>query len=78
MYYIIIYKNTFDAMEGDRRLTEMGIEFKTMPTPTTIAQSCGICSKIDNKEDIERVKKNSEFEYKYIFYKDKDKFIQID
>lgn len=32
-YFIIIYKNTFDAMEAERIFNEKGFKFKIMPTP---------------------------------------------
>jgi len=50
-YFIIIYKNTFDAMEAERIFNEKGFKFKIMPTPTSITQSCGICTRFEIEEE---------------------------
>ena len=39
-YYIIVFKNTLDAMSGEKAVKEMGLSFRMMPTPTSITQSC--------------------------------------
>ena len=51
-YYIIVFKNTYDAMAAEKKIKELNFNFKIMPTPTSIAMSCGICVRIDKKEDI--------------------------
>ena len=40
-YYIIVFKNTYDAMTGEKKLKELNYKFRIMPTPTSITQSCG-------------------------------------
>ena len=42
-YYIVVFKNTHDAMAGEKFLKEKEYNFRIMPTPTSITQSCGIC-----------------------------------
>lgn len=49
-YYIIVYKNTHDAMEAEKNLTNENIEFRVMPTPTSITQSCGMCTRIESEK----------------------------
>ena len=58
-YYIIVFKNTYDAMAGERKLNELNFSFKIMPTPTSIAMSCGICVRIDQKKDIDLIINNN-------------------
>ena len=38
-YYIIVFKNTLDAMSGEKTVKEMGLSFRMMPTPTSITQT---------------------------------------
>ncbi|MCI1945861.1 DUF3343 domain-containing protein [Clostridium luticellarii] len=55
-YYIIIFKNTHDVINGEKFLKEKGVKVNVMPTPALITQSCGISIKIDS-EYIDMVKK---------------------
>ena len=68
-YYIIVFKNTHDAMNGEKILKEKGYIFRIMPTPTSITQSCGICIRFEDEAQIEKVKEE-EFEYKNIYCKE--------
>ena len=76
-YYIIVFKNTLDAMTAEKILKQEGMIFKMMPTPTAITQSCGMCSRLSSKEDIEKIINNNIVNYKNIYMKEKDKFILI-
>lgn len=76
-YFIVVYKNTFDAMEAERILNEKGYNFKIMPTPTSITQSCGICTRFGNEDDISSIIESNIIEYKNIFKKDENGFIVI-
>ena len=58
-YYIIVFKNTLDAMNGEKSLKEEGFIFKMMPTPTAITQSCGICIRIEDKNYIDEIIKRN-------------------
>lgn len=78
-YFIIIYKNTFDAMEAERILNEKGYKFQIMPTPTSITQSCGICTRFEGNEEenLKSIIEGNIVEYKNVFKKDGNEFIQI-
>lgn len=54
-YFLIVFKNTHDAIEAEKVLKEKGVKVTIMPTPTYITQSCGISIKLD-EEFIEQVK----------------------
>lgn len=76
-YFIVVYKNTFDAMEAERILNAKGYKFKIMPTPTSITQSCGICTRFSNEDEINSIIEGNIIEYKNIFKKDENSFIVI-
>lgn len=75
-YYIVVFKNTHDAMAGEKYLKEKEYSFRIMPTPTLITQSCGICVRFEDGIDIEKVK-DEKFEYKDIFYKTEEGFKEV-
>ena len=60
-YYIIVFKNTHDAMSAEQKLNGLNYDFRIMPTPTLITQSCGICIRIESEEKIKRIIDNSFF-----------------
>ncbi len=76
-YYIIVFKNTYDAMSAEKRLKELDLAFRIMPTPTSITMSCGICVRIDKKVDIERVINSDLIEYKNIYYRNDGGYVLI-
>ena len=69
-YYIIVFKNTHDAMSGEKKLKELNYELRIMPTPTLITQSCGICIRIESEEKIKRIIDGNIIEFKNIYKKD--------
>lgn len=73
-YYIIVYKNTHDAMASEKILTENNFEFKIMPTPTSITQSCGICTRFTKSSEIEKIVNEDLVEYKSIYKKTNNGF----
>ena len=77
-YYIIVFKNTYDAMVAEKKLKELNFDFKIMPTPTSITMSCGICVQIDKKDEIDLVMNNDTLEYKNIYFRDKDGYMLIE
>lgn len=77
-YYIIVFKNTHDAMAAEKKLKEQSFDIKIMPTPTSIAMSCGICVRIDNKEEIDKVIINKIIEYKNIYMREGNQNILVD
>lgn len=68
-YFIIVFKNTLDAMTAERALKEKDFEFKMMPTPTAITQSCGLCVRIEKKELIDYVISENLVAFKNIYEK---------
>lgn len=45
-----------------------------MPTPTSITQSCGMCTRIESEELLSNVIERKLVNYKNIYMKDKDGF----
>lgn len=76
-YYIIIFKNTLDAMNGEKILKENKYTFKMMPTPTSITQSCGICIRIEDEKIIKEIIDKELIVYKKIYIKEDNKFTEI-
>jgi hypothetical protein len=76
-YYIIVYKSTHDAMEADKILSENSFEYRIMPTPTAINNSCGICTRLINSDDIKRIIEEQIVNYKGIYEKTENGFITI-
>lgn len=73
-YYIIVYKNTHDVMEAERNLTNANVEFRVMPTPTSITKSCGMCTRIESEEILNNIIERELVNYKNIYIRDKDGF----
>jgi hypothetical protein len=68
-YYIIVYKNTQNAMEAEKILNDKKYHFKIMPTPTSITQSCGICTRFESQDEIENIMNKEIIIYKNIYYR---------
>lgn len=73
-YYIIVYKNTHDAMDGEKKLIDNKFKFRIMPTPTSITQSCGICARFEDKESIDKIISKEIVNYKNIYCKSSEGF----
>lgn len=76
-YYIIVFKNTLDAMNAEKLLKIEKFNFKMMPTPTAITQSCGICVRSENREDIYKIIEKSIVIYKNIYEKTNGEYFKI-
>ena len=76
-YYIIVFKNTYDAMAAEKKLKELSFNFRIMPTPTSITMSCGICVRLDEKEEIDKIINNKVLEYKNIYFRNQEGYILI-
>ncbi|AGX45461.1 DUF3343 domain-containing protein [Clostridium saccharobutylicum] len=76
-YYIIVFKNTYDAMSAEKKLNELKYNFKIMPTPTSITMSCGICVRIDSEDEIKSILNQEILEYKNIYLRENGEYILI-
>lgn len=76
-YYIIVFKNTLDAMNAEKLLKGENFKFKMMPTPTAITQSCGICIRSEIREDIDNIIENNIIIYKNIYEKVNGEYFKI-
>ena len=61
-------------MEAERNLTNANVEFRVMPTPTSITQSCGMCTRIESEEILNNIIERELVNYKNIYIRDKDGF----
>lgn len=76
-YYLIVFKNTHDAIQGEKVLKEEGLNVIIMPTPTYITKSCGISVRF-NTSDVEKVKEivgQDKMEIKNMYHKTDEKFV---
>lgn len=71
-YYIVVFKNTHNAMAAEKKLTELNYKFRIMPTPTSITMSCGICVRLDDKNQINNILEGDILEYKNIYFKEEN------
>ena len=74
-YYVIVFKNTYDAMNAEKKLKELNFEFNIMPTPTNITMSCGICVRMTSEQSIDDIKNNKIIEFKNIYKKTSNEYI---
>lgn len=77
-YFIMVFNNTNDAMNGEKTFKDNNIEFVIMPTPTYITQSCGICVRF-NENVLEKVNNTIEevnLKYKNIYLNDGKQFVK--
>lgn len=73
-YYIIIFKNTNDAINGEEFLRKRKIKIDVVPTPVVITQSCGISIRL-SLEEMDKIKLliyNSKFLFKNIYLREED------
>lgn len=76
-YFIIVFKNTYDAMSAEKKLEKENMELRIMPTPTAITQSCGICVRIEERKKIDIIINNKIIDFKNIYEKDLDGYNKI-
>lgn len=76
-YYIIVFKNTHDAMNAEKKLSELNYKFRIMPTPTLITQSCGICVRVENEEVVNNIIENNIVEFKNIYKRDEAQYALV-
>ena len=78
-YYIIVFKDTHDAMSAEQKLNGLNYKFRIMPTPTLITQSCGICIRIEEEEEekVNEIINNNTVEFKNIYKKEEANYVLI-
>lgn len=79
MDYILIFKNTHDALYCEKLLIEMKISINIIPTPSNVARSCGISIGI-NYVDLDQIKKgilDNKIRVKEIYDVKKNTFIVL-
>lgn len=76
-YYIIVFKNTLDAMSGEKTVKEMRLSFRMMPTPTSITQSCGLCVRLDDEEAVNKVINEGNISYKNIYKRENNEYSMV-
>jgi hypothetical protein len=65
-------------MAAEKKLKELNFNFKIMPTPTAITMSCGICVRIEEKEEIDIMINNYILEYKNVYLRDEVGYILVE
>lgn len=73
-YYIFVYKNTHDAMKAEKVLNERNFNFRIMPTPTSITQSCGICTRFESLKDVNEIIEKNIVEFKNAYHRSSSGF----
>lgn len=78
-YFIIVFNNTHNAIEGEKTLKKEAIAVTIMPTPSQITQSCGISIKFEEKDlnIIENMVQEEKLHIKNIYNKKEGQFIKI-
>lgn len=76
-YYIIVFKNTHDAMSAEKKLNELNYKFRIMPTPTLITQSCGICIRVEEEEELNKIISSNMIDFKEVYKKEEANYIAI-
>lgn len=68
-HYIMVFKNTHDAIDGEKIFNCNSIKMMIMPTPTYITQSCGISIRFTEKElnSVEELINNNKINFKNVF-----------
>lgn len=76
-YFIMVFNNTNDAMNGERIFKDNNIEFVIMPTPTYITQSCGTCIRFNENiiEKVNSIIEKDSLKYKNIYLNDGKQFV---
>lgn len=57
-------------MNGEKIVKELNLNFRMMPTPTSITQSCGICVRVEDEEDINKILEVENINYKNIYFRE--------
>lgn len=71
-YFLLVFKNTNDAMMGEKYLKEHGYVAAVMPTPSQIINSCGL-SLLLKEDEVEKIKaelQEGKISYKGLYTKE--------
>lgn len=79
-YYILVFNNTHEAMQGESVCKNEKIKSTMMPTPSYITKSCGISLKINDTEfeSVIKLIKDGKFNVKAIFKKEDKAYREIE
>lgn len=71
-FFLITFKNTYDALSTEGFLKSKGITHRVVPTPASITGSCGISIKInpEQAEEIRFYSLEKAINVKALYYKD--------
>lgn len=74
--FVIVFKNTHDAIDTENKLKSKEINIRVMPTPTSITKSCGICVYINENEfnKVDELIKDNYISYKAIYLRSNEGF----
>ncbi|WP_312653219.1 DUF3343 domain-containing protein [Proteiniclasticum sp.] len=77
-FYLLVFKNTTDALKGEEELKQKKIEHAVYPTPPQILGSCGISLRF-TKDELDVVSKliEKEMNYKALYKLSKMSIIKI-
>ena len=75
-YYIVTFKNTHEAMNGENQAEKNNIKVTVIPTPTYITKSCGISLKLDTEDfhNLNILIDNGDIKFKNIYYKEGNEY----
>ncbi|ADL54027.1 DUF3343 domain-containing protein [Clostridium cellulovorans] len=77
--YLIVFNNTHEAMTMEKKLKELSIANRIVPTPTGITHSCGLSIRF-NEEDLGNIKsviQKYELKIKNIYYKESGQYFSL-
>lgn len=78
---VITFKSTHHAIQGEDKIGQYKIDFRIIPTPREITESCGIAIKFSSKDlvAIEEIIRKEEIQIDEIFiYKKIDNKIKLE
>ena len=78
-YYIIVFMNTHNAIEGERAIKAEGYPISIMPTPSHITQSCGISIRFREEylPSIKKLIEEDKIHVKHIYHKTEVGFQEV-
>lgn len=67
--YVMVFKNTHDAIEGEKIFNSNFIKMMIMPTPTYITHSCGISIRFTEEQlsSVEELISNNKINFNNVY-----------